>query len=97
MVLLMNFRVPRLLLTRWSHSTYDLDIHQVDHGAVLHVIPVPVVQPLAQQLHRGLCTINLPGWHVHIIHKYHLIRCKIRILGLITDNTTMYVMHCLFL
>lgn len=84
----MNLRILELLLTRWSHSTYDLDIHQVDHGAGLQVIPVPVVQPLAQQLHRGLSTVNLPGWHVHIIHKYHLIKNNIRMLRINTDNNT---------
>lgn len=71
----------QLLLTRWSHGTHNLNIHQVDHGAVLHVIPVPMIQPLAQQLHRGLGTIHLPCWHVHIIHKYHLIRQNISIQG----------------
>ncbi len=81
----MSCRVLQLLLTRWAHSTYDLDIHQIYHGAVLHVIPVPVVQPLAQQLHRGLSTIDLPGWHVHIIHKYHLMTYNISILR---NNTT---------
>lgn len=59
-------------LTRWSHGTDDLCVHQVDDGAVLHVVPVAVVQPLSQQLHGGLGAVGFPGGHIYIIHEHHL-------------------------
>lgn len=42
----------------------------------LEVVPVPVVQPLPQQLDGRLSTILLPGRHVQIIHKHNLPRKK---------------------
>ena len=31
--------------------------------------PHPVVHPLPEQLNWRLCTILLPGWHVHVINE----------------------------
>lgn len=68
----------KLQLTWRPHGTYDLGVHQADRGAVFEIIPVLAVQPLTQELHRGLSTVIPPGWHVDIIYKHHLSRIQHR-------------------
>lgn len=34
--------------TRRAHSAHDLDVHKLNHRAVLEVVPIPVVQPLSE-------------------------------------------------
>lgn len=77
-----------LELTRWPHGAHDLDVHQVDHGTILHVVPVPVVQPLPQELHGRLGAVRLARWHVYIVHKHHLPSASERVWGGKTNKQT---------
>ena len=59
--------------TWWSHGPHELQVNQLDGSGVLEVIPVPVIQPLAQQLDGGLSTEGLAHGHVQVIHKGNLV------------------------
>ena len=57
---------------RRAHSCYELHIHQLHSRVLLQVVPIPVIQPLSQQLNRWLGTIDLSGGHVQVIYKHNL-------------------------
>lgn len=63
-------RVPAT--TWWAHGCHDLDVNQFHGRGFLQVIPVPVIQPLSQQLNRRLSSKLLQHGHVQIIHKHNL-------------------------
>ena len=55
-----------------AHGCYELHIHQLHSRVLLQVVPIPVIQPLSQQLNRWLGTIDLSGGHVQVIYKHNL-------------------------
>lgn len=60
----------RISSTSWrSHRKDELRVLQNDLGCVLEVIPVSVVKELAQELDWRLGSIDLLGWHVHVINE----------------------------
>ena len=58
--------------TRGTHGGYELHIHQLHGGVLLEVVPVPVVQPLPQELNGRLGTVHLSRGHVQVINKHNL-------------------------
>lgn len=64
----------RTSLTWRSHGSDELDVDQFDGSHVLQVVPVPVVEPLAEQLDRRLRAVRLPHRHVEVVHKHDLKR-----------------------
>ena len=50
--------------TRRTHGGYELHVHQLHGSVLLEIVPVPVVQPLPQELNGRLCTVHLSGGHV---------------------------------
>ena len=57
-----------------AHGGHELSVHQLHGRVLLEVIPVPMVQPLSQQLDRGLRSVHLSCRHVEVIHKHNLWR-----------------------
>lgn len=55
--------------TRGPHGRHKQHVYNVQPGRVLLVIPVVMINPLAQQLDGRLSSINLLRRHVQIIYK----------------------------
>ena len=45
-------------------------VNDLQFGRVLLVVPVPVVDPLPEQLDGRLGPVDLLGWHVQIVHEH---------------------------
>jgi hypothetical protein len=64
-------RTNEILILFSPTRTIDFDTYHIDQLKNTRVLvePVPVVQPLAQKLDRGLRPPHLLLWHPHVIHK----------------------------
>ena len=63
-------RIPAT--ARGTHGGHNLDVNQLHGRGFLEVVPVPVIQPLSEQLNRRLSSKLLQHGHIQIIHKHNL-------------------------
>ena len=73
--------------TGGPHGGNDLYVHQVHSNVLFEVVPVPVVEPLAQEFYGGLGAVGLTRRHVQVIHKHQLCKGKTHLHALIVALT----------